>query len=506
MEIKNILTGYNWFEIDGVTARGYCFTERDELLKDKALAMHFATVTDEKTLAQRLTSQRGGLFAIIINKPNFKAVAVDNARIYPLFYNSKGVIADSAYSLLNAKSTIDNNALEMYHVAGMTPENKTLICDIHQVAPSSYVIFENDNIICKKYYNYLIEKGKCKKKDLKELNIAIEKAFEQAISSVEGRQIVVPLSGGYDSRLIICMLHKLKYKNVLCYTVGNNDSYEVKIARKVCQVLGYKHIIVDNTAITGSGLDIESEVFKAYSRHLGNLICFTYVFEFVALRHLKNLNVISDDAVFMPGHSGDFYGGAYVRKSHVTSSDSPQTIANKIIFDILEFGYSHKVKRLIANNISSKYEPHSVVQDYVLNNTLALNINNSARIYEHFQHEVRMPFWSKYLLDFFKDICPEQLTGDRLYYTYVHDIYKHLEIDFRQPEYSLKDIQRQWYKNRIRKLLPKRIASLFTKHNNITDELTLCQPMIKQIKGKPLYSVNDLMREWYLAKVKELLQ
>ena len=38
--------------------------------------------------------------------------------------------------------------------------------------------------------------------------------------SCEGKQIAIPLSGGYDSRLIASGLHKIGFKNVICFSYG----------------------------------------------------------------------------------------------------------------------------------------------------------------------------------------------------------------------------------------------------------------------------------------------
>ena len=67
-----------------------------------------------------------------------------------------------------------------------------------------------------------------------------EDTFSRLISWLDGRQAVIPLSGGYDSRLIALMLKELGYNNVLCFTYNTGGAkWEVDISRRVAKNLGF---------------------------------------------------------------------------------------------------------------------------------------------------------------------------------------------------------------------------------------------------------------------------
>lgn len=504
--IDIILTANDWYSEGGVSVRGYCYKSDGTLLRDKALAEHFATATDEESFAKLLRRDCNGLFAVVIDTPSFKALAVDNSRIYPLFYSAKGAVSDSAYALAGKCRSLNSHALTFYNAAGMTPERETLLCEVRQVAAASYVVLCDCGVCRVKYYSYLVDKGRCRLKGLTELDGVMNAAFKRAFDSVGGRQIIVPLSGGYDSRLVVCMLKRLGYANVVCFTVGNDKSYEVRIASEVCRTLGFKHLVIDAGAAVSEGLNLADEHFKGYCRHMGNFVNFSYVFEYVALKRLKELNVVEPDAVFVPGHSGDFYGGGYVLKSGVTERSTPKQITKAILYDIIEYNFTRGMREIVSNMVAPQHEPHSVVQEFVKSHTLAMCINNSARVYGYFGHEVRLPFWDMEVLNFFRDIHPLQLTSDRIYYLYTHNIFEQLKVDLRQPQPTLIQMKTQRIKNRIKKHLPKCIAALLTRHNNLTDELTLCKPMLKQMSRRTChYSVNDIMKQWYLSEVQRFI-
>jgi asparagine synthase (glutamine-hydrolysing) len=510
MEIYTVLSAKDWHRHNNTVARGYCFDTEDHLYNSTSLAKYFDDIDDEPTLRERLKNSNG-IFSVIINKPHFKALAIDSSRIYPLFYKCNGKVSDNANLLIDKKSAIDSSALCLYEAGSAPLEGETLVNNIKQVKPSGYVIFVNNGCKSEKYYDLLVSQQDCKTKDAKELEHVMLSALDRSIKSIGDRQIVIPLSGGYDSRLIVCMLRKLNYSNVLCYTVGDETSFEVQIVRKVTKYLGYKHIVVDNaTSFVDAEITNEKD-FKSYYMHMGSLGNFVYIFEYAAVKSLKRRNIINDDAVFIPGHSGDFWGGAYVRKSHIRPTDNKHNVASSIMYDILEFAYSHKALNIIQTTLDDNHTPHSQIQNFVMNYTLAHIINNSARVYEFFGHEVRLPFWDREIMDFFKNLSCDLFVDNRIYYNFAHSLFTDFNVDFRQPEVTPADIKKQWWRNRIKKTIPKFLAVKFVKRNNITNELYLCKPLLEELRkknayGNKFYSINELMKEWYLMKVKEQLQ
>ena len=64
------------------------------------------------------------------------------------------------------------------------------------------------------------------------------------ILNKHSEKIVVPLSAGYDSRLIISALHHLNAKNII-YSYGKKNNFESKIARQIANKLNYKWYFVE---------------------------------------------------------------------------------------------------------------------------------------------------------------------------------------------------------------------------------------------------------------------
>ena len=97
------------------------------------------------------------------------------------------------------------------------------------------------------------------------------KIFLDLINSAKGRQIVVFLSGGLDSRLIVCGLKKFGYKNVLCVSYGIKNNWEAFIGKKVANALEYDWKFVEINSKEASAF-YNSEVFKFFFKFYDNLV------------------------------------------------------------------------------------------------------------------------------------------------------------------------------------------------------------------------------------------
>ena len=208
------LTGYNWFSSGCVSARGYCYDLHGVLHCGQDLVDYFDSASDETSL-QGLLSDANGIFAVVINKPDLKAIAIDGSRIYPLFYRlgNEVSVADNPYDLIDSSSVLDKPAVDEYLCSGAVFAGKTLVSGIMQVKPSHYVVFDGSLARETEYWNYCTKAGEEKDCSLEQLDCVFESVFRRMLESAKDRQIVVPLSGGLDSRLIVCMLKRLGYEN-----------------------------------------------------------------------------------------------------------------------------------------------------------------------------------------------------------------------------------------------------------------------------------------------------
>ena len=161
------------------------------------------------------------------------------------------------------------------------------------------------------------------------------------------RQVIVPLSGGYDSRLIIAMLYRLNYKNIICYTIGDENSEEVEIAKAVAKSLGFKHYCIDNT-LMATKCDLSKMLNFWTIVSMSDNYVTKYGRSIFSVKWLKENGIAESDAVFVPGHSGDCLAGSHSSKNHITKHSTAPYIAIKVIEDQSFLGRNKELQNKIT--------------------------------------------------------------------------------------------------------------------------------------------------------------
>ena len=73
--------------------------------------------------------------------------------------------------------------------------------------------------------------------------------------------MVISLSAGYDSRLVLSMLKELNYENIICYSYGMKNNSESIVAKKICEKLNIKYYF-DRLNLDTERKFYNSKIFK----------------------------------------------------------------------------------------------------------------------------------------------------------------------------------------------------------------------------------------------------
>ena len=153
--------------------------------------------------------------------------------------------------------------------------------------PGEYLWIEDHKYFFKKYYEWkpwkIYDHKFNFKNNLLKLN---EKIIKKLIKSVNNRQIVVPLSGGWDSRFIVSGLKHFGYKNVICVSYGKRDNTDMLIAKKVARKLGYKWIKIPYKTDSIRKL-YYSNNYKQYEDYCDNLNSIHFISEYFMIYELN---------------------------------------------------------------------------------------------------------------------------------------------------------------------------------------------------------------------------
>lgn len=292
-------------------------------LDTEGLAQRFllnSNVNDFKDLVKELN----GTWAAVVQTQNAVFCATDHVRSIQIMYRIHG---DSIFVFDDINDCIKNNTLPFefdedcvheYLSSGYVYRNRTLFKEVYSLQAAEYLVVckSSDGHITQtlsRYWLYVT----CSKKTgvqadsflFQRIDAAFISAMRRLCESIGDRRIVVPLSGGYDSRLIVNYLYKSGFRNVLCYSYGAKDNGESICSRDVALRLGYEWHFVEYTQETREYVltDPSMDSYFLYMANAANRPCTQ---EYIALTSLLDQGAVTKDDVIVPGYFFDMLAGS----------------------------------------------------------------------------------------------------------------------------------------------------------------------------------------------------
>jgi len=411
-----------------------------------------------------------GFYALVINHDKQLFAAVDRVRSIPLFYGCKGndfFLSDSAEWI---KQQVDNKQLnplakEEFLLTGYVTGQDTLFPDVKQLqAGEAVIVKEIDQGLSVnpiRYYLYVHEYSleKSMEQLMEEHDQVLVRVFNRLIQVANGRTLVIPLSGGYDSRLIVLMLKRLGYENIITFSYGRVGNSESIASKKIAECLGVKWEFVEYS----NGLWYQwyhSVEYKQYVHFAGGCTSLPHIQDWPAVWQLNISKKIPKDSIFIPGHSADLPAGSRSTSVPELYNNRPLNVM-KVNNEVLNYHYSlfnwrdckdeqkvlymSRVNRTLEN-VKEFPDGASAFEFWDLTERQAKFIINSLRVYEFWGYDWWMPFWDYEYMQFWCSVALNFRRNQILYKRYVdelsHDI-KGLRLDEKQPSVM----------NRIRKMV-----------------------------------------------------
>jgi asparagine synthase (glutamine-hydrolysing) len=392
---------------------------------------------DAGLLAEMLCTLNGS-FALIAQTPSRTLAAVDKTRSIPLFYGLHRdcvLVSDSAVGVRDfvGGPSMDDLAAKEFLLTGYATGAETLYRDVLQLQAGELITVTNTQtpeVKNTRYYRFL--HGDYFDDSDEQLHTHLEdtlwEVFDRLAQSVRGQRIVVPLSGGLDSRLVVVMLKLMGIRNVLCYTYGRRADWEVEISRKVAHRLGFEWVFVPYSRQRWKTW-FSSEERKAYFDYASNLVSSPHLQDWPAVWELNKARVLRTGDVIVPGHTGDFVSGGHV--PHVLL-DTDRLALDTVIDLILEKHYilwgwtsaRGKLYEALADRVSDRLEISTVsnytdaasaFETWEWQERQAKFIVNSVRAYEFWGYDWRMPLWDSGMMEFWSRVPLAWRMGKKLY-------------------------------------------------------------------------------------------
>ncbi len=447
-----------------VRAKGFAFKDGSLFSQDKLASLFARAITDipeaeRADIILALLAELNGTFAMVLSANQWLFAAVDRVRSTPLFYGLKNdelYLSDDAYCV---KQQIENKKLDPLSVkefmlTGYVTCADTLFDKVKQLQAGECMWCTTSNgrlqVTTHRYYRWI--HGEYFDTTEEELYDAMGRmhlrVFERLLESTSRRTIVVPLSGGFDSRLIVAMLKKIGAEKVICFSYGKPSNWESEISRKVAARVGYRWEFIPYSDERWFQ-EFQSSERSQYFKYAANLTSVPVMTNWPAVRELKNKMLVPEDSIFVPGHTGDFISGGHIPKHW-----EGKILSNKNLLLEGIWKKHYNLWKADLPTLSRYFEEKNLfsIKGMSWNNTenmasafecwewqerQAKFIINSVRVYEFWGYEWRIPLWDNEVMDFFSKVPLELRFKKKLYTDYLFTkVFPEYDIPFTVPTTS----------------------------------------------------------------------
>ena len=428
-----------WFSGEGLWVIGSAFFG-DEYLHGAGLHAHFHTgaVGSLHLAAEKLN----GHFAAVRITPGGLEVVMDHVRSYPCFYGFEAdrlVVSDDASYVQNECNTYGADPVgqaEFLRTGQLVTGQQTLYEGLFQTQAAEGLWFRLESpVVTTRWTEYRHHEDA----DLDEaevarrLDAAVLESTQRLITVAGDDPIVLPLSGGYDSRLLLLSLRRLGHTNIITFTYGRAGNHEAQISEKVAASLGVTwHFVPYSTASWRRWAN--SPAASTQHRHAHHLSVLPHVQDAPAIQILTEKGLIPQGALVAPGHSGDVHAGSQLTPTLMEGPLSEAGLHAVVLAKYFRFNAADLPAQIEGDVMAERIRASTLLKEPVTRETLgdamerwfwqerlAKFLSNSVRNYE--QHGLRfwLPLWDRAFTDVWMEVPLKFRYGQNLYQDYVND-------------------------------------------------------------------------------------
>lgn len=506
--------GYAWTHVNQVYAKGFVITD-EGILREEALCAFFESCATKAQLLNRL-QKTNGMFSVIIQQDAGWLAAVDRLRCFPLFYRKKDnqfIVSDEVDALFDDEENKNWNteAIQMFSATGYAIGEDTLIDGISQIQAGEMVFVQEASVSKDFYYRFADEPDETvgEKDAERQLKDVLDRVGSRLVQLLDGRTVAVPLSGGLDSRLIVYLLHKFGYQNVVCFTYGkkqHNDEW--CRSKRVAEQYGYPWLFIDYETVDAEAL-LQDEVFLSYVRYAAQYTSKFYLSEYVAARYFAEHDQWGKELVFVPGHSGDMIAGSHLRPYMSRYRNVSQVVKDltHIHFNLVETTSAER--RMFHCKVRQQLEDmgpvsfSGLLETWDVRERQAKYIVNSCKVWEYFGFKYLLPLWDAELTDFFSHLPLDMRMCKHLYENVLWNVFSGDGILFEEDK---KMCLPSGWKENVKLWVKRNIPQFHTRSGLFVQDSIAMQRLTSAMQGelaksghtRTMRSYNAIVSEWYL--------
>ena len=387
-----------------------------------------------------------GFHAIVREEPGRIIAAVDHIRSFPLFYaDSEGefFLSDNAEWVRQQVGdiTMDPIACEEFQLTGYVTGPDTLFPNVKQLqAGECLIATEVENGVKVERLRYFrLSHTEPEQYDepalLKGLDTVVVASIQRLIDYAGGRQIAVPLSGGYDSRLIVTLLKCFGYSNVIAFTYGVPGNRESEFSKRVADALGIRWHFVEYNRERWRQAWQTNERWQ-YQQWASSWTTVAYFQEWLAVWEMKINGVVDDNCIYVTGHCGDFLAGSHIPFNAFINEffffdNMTDAVFQRHYLEApiqlfeqkKDFWQKRIFERCERDKVSKAWMFADGVEKWDWQERQAKYIGNSVRAFEFFGYDWWMPLWDLEFVKFWESVPLELRKGREWYSHYVSSVF-----------------------------------------------------------------------------------
>jgi asparagine synthase (glutamine-hydrolysing) len=220
----------------------------------------------------------------------------------------------------------------------------------------------------------------------------------------KGKTLLLPISGGVDSRLIAALVKESGHEDVLAFSYGTADSSEMAWGRQSAKILGFRWEGIEYSESTWQGL-FEDEEYLNFVDRWSSGVSPPHIQDFPASQRLNEILGGLENTVLLPGFGPvepDIQISATERGGHALTRE--QTLAKLIRHEMFLWniwnprwnGWKELKQGLredwLADPMARKLGGHDYILHWYWKNRFSRYLMNSQRNYERFGAQWLLPF------------------------------------------------------------------------------------------------------------------
>jgi len=370
-----------------------------------------------------------GNWALVVLRGDILYAVTDRMRSFPLLYNELNgdlCLTDDFERMCRNGVRWCSEGIEEFLWSGYPADTLTLADGVYQIPAGMFLRYDvaTKEKSLTEYFSFL-PRGDNSDSDgqlSERLATLLDESVRRVGEAARGK-IVVPLSGGMDSRVIAATFKRNGFDNVVCFSYGKKGNPESAASKSVAEALNYEWHFVEYSPTTWSECMFSKEM-KDYLAFACNGCSMPVYSNWYAVKSLCERSILSPGDAFVPGHTGDFLTGGHIPSDlFVEQSITPDDILSLIMkkhFSRWSDSPPDGIRSRLSKNALAgasgtplnNIEAAHLCEIWNWKERQAKMIVNSNRIYEYFGFPWFIPLWDAELTDFYLTV-PFKLRCNR---------------------------------------------------------------------------------------------